>query len=242
MLKVRNLSKQFFVDKEEILALKDVNFEIRGGEFFTVIGPSGCGKSTLLQLISGLEKPSSGDISWDEKPNIGFVFQNFALFPYLNVFENVEFGLKMKGLVASERKKIVKELLAEVELSDFSEKHPQELSGGMRQRVGIARALAINPNIILLDEPFSSLDEFTADNLRNLLLKIWDKRKITVVLITHLISEAIILSDVIAVMSQAPGTIEKIITNSLKRPRNVRSSEFFALEDSLKNLIRPIRE
>lgn len=239
MLTVKNLSKEFVLEKERIIALTDVNFEVNNGEFFTVIGPSGCGKSTLLKIIAGLEKPSMGEIHWNQTPKTAFVFQNFALFPYLTVFENIEFGLKMRGIPKNQREKIVKELLLEVALEEFKEKHPQELSGGMKQRVGIARALAIDPNIILLDEPFSSLDEFTAESLRNLMLGIWNKRKMTVILITHLISEALQLSDRIAVLSPAPGTVEKILENNLKRPRDLRSQEFFDFEDNLKRLIKP---
>lgn len=235
MLKLNQVSKKFFVDDQQVIALTDVNFEVQKGEFFTIIGPSGCGKSTLLRIIAGLTSPTSGQVSWEEKPILSFVFQNYGLFPFLSVFENIEFGLKMKG----ERSGIVEDLIKEVGLEGFADKHPKELSGGMKQRVGIARALAISPTVLLLDEPFSSLDEFTAENLRKLLVKIWQRRKITIVMVTHLISEAIELSDKIAVMTGAPGTIEKVVENPLKRPRNLRSKEFFALEDELLGIIKP---
>lgn len=238
MLEVKNLGKTFNLEKERIIALSDVNFKVDKEEFFTLIGPSGCGKSTLLRLIAGLDQPTSGKIEWEEKPKIGFVFQNFALFPHLTVYENIEFGLKMEKVAKSKIKEIVGKLIGEVELSGFENKHPHELSGGMKQRVGIARSLAIEPNVLLMDEPFSSLDEFTAETLRSLLLQIWTKRKITIILITHLIREALQLSDRIAVLTSAPGSVHRIIENNLKRPRDMRSEDFFKLEDDLKFLIK----
>lgn len=238
MLKVTDISKSFELEDEKVVALKNISFEVENGQFFTIIGPSGCGKSTILRIISGLQKPSSGSLNWDEKPKIGFVFQSFALFPYLTVSENVEFGLKMQGVSQKERQIKVKELIGEVGLSGFESKHPKELSGGMKQRVGIARALAIEPNVLLLDEPFSSLDEFTAESLRKLLSDLWQSRKITVVMVTHLISEALELSDKILVMSKAPGEVEEVLENTLPRPRNLRSEDFFKLEDKLKKLIK----
>lgn len=233
MLKVQNLNKIYNVDDQNITALRDVDFEVADSQFFTVIGPSGCGKSTLLRILAGLTPPTSGQISWTEPPSLGFIFQNYALFPFLSVFENIEFGLKMKNVPAPQRKKTVTELIDEVGLYGFADKHPKELSGGMKQRVGIARALAIDPNVLLLDEPFSSLDEFTAETLRKLLLEIWHRRKITVILITHLIREAIELSDRIAVMTTSPGHIDEIIEDNLSRPRDLRSSGSYKLEDRL---------
>lgn len=239
MLKVNNISKTFKVEGQNIHALKDVCFEVDGGEFLTIIGPSGCGKSTLARIIAGLEEPTNGEIIWENDPKIGFVFQNYALLPYLNVYENVAFGLKMLGKNKYEIEKTVPQLINEVGLLGFESKHPKELSGGMKQRVGIARSLAIGPNILILDEPFSSLDEFTAQNLRNLLLKIWEPRKITVLLVTHLIKEAVELSDKIIVMTKSPGEVEKVFENKIERPRNLRSTEFFALEDTLATIIKP---
>jgi NitT/TauT family transport system ATP-binding protein len=238
MLKLQNITKIFTLDKQKIIALNNVNFEVSQGEFFALIGPSGCGKSTLLRILAGLEPQTSGQLQWTEVPKIGFVFQNYALFPFLTVFENIEFGLKMRGESKDKRHQVVRELVKEVELSGFEDKHPKELSGGMKQRVGIARSLATGPNVLLLDEPFSSLDEFTAQILRGLLLDIWQRRKITIVLVTHLVTEAIELAGRIAVMTKAPGTIEKIIENNLTRPRDLRSSEFFTMEDKLVSLIK----
>ncbi len=238
MIKVEHLSKTFKIEKQSVEALRDLSFEITKGEFATIIGPSGCGKSTLLRILAGLEKKTSGEIIVDKNQTVGFVFQHFALFPYLNILENIEFGLTMNGTNKKKRREIAKELASEMGLSGFEDKHPKELSGGMKQRVGIARALAIEPSILLLDEPFSSLDEFTAQNLRKLLLDIWKKRGITIVLVTHLVQEAIELSDKIIVMTQAPGQIETIVDNKLKRPRNLRSKESYALEDKLNSLIK----
>lgn len=238
MLTVKNLTKTFTLETETITAFNDLNFSVKKGEFFTVIGPSGCGKSTLLRLLAGLDTPTLGSIEWDEKPNIGFVFQNFALLPYLTVAQNIEFGLKMTGVDKTKREEVVKKLVEEMGLTEFKDKHPHELSGGMKQRVGIARSLAIEPNTLFLDEPFSSLDEFTAETLRKLLLDIWKDRKMTVILITHLIRESLELSDRIAVMSRAPGTILEVMKNTLPRPRNLRSKDFFALEDKLTEIIK----
>lgn len=238
MLTLSNISKSFETDEEKIIALKDISFEVSDGEFFTIIGPSGSGKSTLLRIIAGLQVPSSGQMHWAKPPKLGFVFQNFALFPFLSVFENIEFGLKMRSIQKSQSKQIVNELIKEVGLTGFESKHPKELSGGMKQRVGLARALAIEPNVLLLDEPFSSLDEFTAEVLRDLTLKLWQTRKITVIMVTHLIREALELSDRIAVLTPQPGTVEQIINNNLDHPRNLRSEDFFKLEDKLKRLIK----
>lgn len=238
MLKVLNISKTFESEDQKLFALEKVSFEVVKGEFFTLIGPSGCGKSTLLRIIAGLTAKTSGQLEWEETPKLSFVFQNFALLPYLSVFENIEFGLKMAGMGKNERNKKVMELINEIGLAGFEDKHPKELSGGMKQRIGIARALAVEPNMLLLDEPFSSLDEFTAESLRSLLLKLWQKRKMTVIMVTHLIKEALELSDKIVIFTPQPGTVKEVVVDRLQKPRNLRSEEFFKMEDKLKSLIR----
>ncbi len=236
MLQIKSISHTFQLDDRQIPALKDVSFSVSNGEFFTLLGPSGCGKSTLLRIIAGLIPPTSGQIKWDTPPRMGFVFQNFALFPYLTVRENIAFGLKMSEATKNISQQIVEELVKEVGLTGFADKHPKELSGGMKQRVGMARALAIDPNVLLLDEPFSALDEFTAAALRELLVDLWSKKKVTVIMVTHLIAEAVELADQIAVLSSAPGTLIQILPNSLPRPRNLRAKEFFHMEDQVRGL------
>lgn len=238
ILKVENLAKSFEIGKKSLTVFEDFNLEIEMGEYICMIGPSGCGKSTILRVISGLLEMSKGKVLLEKEVKIGFVFQDYALFPYLTVLENIEFGLKMTGETKEKRQKVARELILEVGLNGFEEKHPKELSGGMRQRVGIARALAIEPAILLMDEPFSSLDEFTAEDLRKLIIKIWNKRKITVLMVTHLVSEAIELSDRIVVLAGKPGKIRQIVENKLARPRDLRQQTFFEMEDKLKALMK----
>ena len=233
MITLEGVNKKFEVENQIFTALEDIHFHVKNGEFASIIGPSGCGKSTLLRIIAGLQSATAGQIKWEVTPRIGFVFQNYALFPYLTVYQNIEFGMKMNGTDIAKREQIVHELMAEIGLTEFADKHPHELSGGMRQRVGIARSLAIDPNVLLLDEPFSSLDEFTAETLRKMLLDIWQKRKITVIMVTHLVRESLELSDKIIVMSSSPGRVKLVEENRLPRPRNTRSQEFFTLEDKL---------
>ncbi len=226
----------------EVFALRDITFSIQSGEFFVIIGPSGSGKSTLLRIMSGFERSFEGEclIAGDVKEReMSFVFQQFALFPWLTVSENIAFGLVAGGMPEVTQKKIVAKELRQFGLQKFAHSYPRELSGGMRQRVGIARALAVNPKIIFMDEPFSELDSFTAETLRQELLSVWRERKITIVMVTHLIEEAIELADRIAVLTPRPGTIEAIIRNPLARPRVRRSDAFYKLEDKLYRLLKP---
>ena len=240
LLTVENISKIIQTDNEFLQVLERVSFELEEGSFTTIIGPSGCGKSTLLRIIAGLIPANSGRLIWEreKKPTVSFVFQSFGLFPFLTVGENIEFGLKMAGVSQHKRASIVKDLIKEVELTGSENKHPNELSGGMKQRVGIARALTMNPDLLLMDEPFSALDEFTAETLRKLLLKIWGERKITILMVTHLISEAIELSDHIITLTPRPGTVEETMKNNLPRPRNKRSQDFFKMEDKLQSILK----
>ncbi len=212
--------------------LHEISFEVPYGEFVSIVGPSGCGKSTLLRIIAGLQKPKHGKVH-NEAKKMAMVFQNFAIFPWLSVEENVEFGLRMADIPEKERRSKVRELVHEVGLSGFEGKRPRELSGGMRQRVGIARALAVSPDLLLMDEPFSSLDEFTSERLRDELARLWQKYKMTVVMVTHLVEEAIELSDRIIVLSSRPGSLRKIETVHLPHPRQKRSEEYFTLFDTI---------
>ncbi len=240
-IKLKNISKYFDDPGEKnVLALKNIDLEISPGEFFVIVGPSGSGKSTLLRIMSGLEKGYSGEVVvHQEHSQISFVFQQFALLPWLTVFENVEIGLMAQGITKEERHKKVMKELSEFGLSSSANSYPKELSGGMRQRVGVARAMVIEPKIIFMDEPFSELDSFTAEELRNDLLKIWQERQMTIVMVTHVVEDAIELADRIAVFTPQPGKVEKVIENGLARPRNKRSQDFYNLEDQLYKLIKP---
>ncbi len=228
-------------EKSPTLALTNVNLRIRKGEFFVILGPSGCGKSTLLRIMSGLDIPTRGTVTLgrDILPeHLSFVFQHFALLPWLTVRKNIELGLISRGVPADERLKIVDAELARFGLTHHAQAFPRDLSGGLRQRVGLARAFAVDPTVLFLDEPFSELDSFIAEELRQELLSLWRERGTTIVLVTHLITEAVQLGDRIAVMTGQPGTVEAIVTVNLSRPRNLRSAENFALQDKLLDLVR----
>ena len=230
---------QTFVDAsgKHVVALKNVSLKVEPGAFLSIVGPSGCGKSTLLRIIAGLAVPTSGKVERGVK-TLAMVFQNFALFPWLTVEENVEFGLKMRGMPAHERKKIARDKLLEVGLTEHAARFPRELSGGQRQRVGIARALAVSPDALLLDEPFSSLDPFTAETLKKDLLQIWQKYKMTVVMVTHTVEDAIELATDIVVMSARPGTILEDIHVHTPYPRDMRSDHTYSLADKIRGKIR----
>lgn len=243
VLILHNISKTFKEKAEKpLLVLKDISIEIRNEEFFTFIGPSGSGKSTLLRIMSGLEKSFEGKITLAPaitRSDFSFVFQQFALLPWLTVRENIEIGLIARNIPEKKRNELVSKELKIFGLEKFALAYPRELSGGMKQRVGLARAFATNPKIIFMDEPFSELDSFTAEELRHELLKMWQERKITIVMVSHNIEEVLELSDRIAVLTPTPGRIEKIVENSLPRPRNKRSQEFYRLYDELYKIIKP---
>lgn len=238
---LKSITKIFSEEEKELTVLKDINLEINQGEFFIFLGPSGSGKSTLLRIMSGLEKSFKGKVELGgdiSKSDFSFVFQQFALLPWMSVFENVEIGLLSRASSKTERYEKVMAELQKLGLEKFAKSFPKELSGGMRQRVGIARAFVTNPKIIFMDEPFSALDSFTAKELRQEILTIWQKTKSTMIMVTHLISEAIELADRIAVLTPRPGQIEEVVENLIARPRQLRSKDFYALEDKLYKLVK----
>jgi NitT/TauT family transport system ATP-binding protein len=243
LISLHKITKTFSDDAgSKLVAVKDVSLEIVSGEFFVFLGPSGSGKSTLLRIMSGLDRDYEGNLeltSSVSRQDFSFVFQHFALLPWLTVSENIGLGLHTRNRDERTQARIIEKELKTFGLEKFAKSHPHELSGGMRQRVGIARALAPEPKVIFMDEPFSEIDSFTADALRKDLLAIWHERHPTIVMVTHMVEEAVELADRIAVLSDRPGRIERVVTNILPRPREKRSPEFFAIEDKLRKLIAP---
>ena len=242
IISLKNINKSFKSRDHHLSVLADIDLAINNGEFFMFLGPSGSGKSTILRIMSGLEKDFKGKV--ELAPSIGwrdmsFVFQEFALLPWLTVAENIEIGLLARDINIAERHKIIKKELEIMGLEKFGHVYPRDLSGGMKQRTGNARALATNPRVIFMDEPFSELDSFTAEELRKKLLTIWQERKMTIVMVSHIVEEAVQLADRIAVLTPRPSKIEKVVTNNLSRPRQKRTPEFFNLEDELARIIKP---
>lgn len=238
ILEVKNISKTYQNKEGEILALENVNFSIKKGEFVSIIGPSGCGKSTLLSIIAGLEKKTTGEIYIEEEKveniseKIGYMLQRDCLLEWKNILSNTMFGLEIKGMKNKENKEYVENLLKKYNLYDFKDKYPSELSGGMRQRVALIRTLAVKPKILLLDEAFSALDYQTRIMVTNDIYSILRKENITALIVTHDISEAISMSDRVLVLSKRPGTIKNIheidfeIEN--RTPINCRESPKFS--------------
>ncbi|MEJ0053979.1 MAG: ABC transporter ATP-binding protein [bacterium] len=238
-LALKDVSIGFHDDLAHGDVLRNISFFLKKGSFVSISGPSGAGKSTLLRAILGLIPVREGEIARDfKKP--AMVFQNYALFPWLTALENVAYGLKMEGMGRKEREKIAREKLMEVGLPHLERHYPGALSGGQRQRVGLARALAVSPDLLLMDEPFSNLDTITAEELKADLLKLWKQYGMTILMVNHLIPDAIELSDEILIMGAHPGMVRKTIAIDLPRPRNPRSPEFFSYVDRLTEELRTL--
>ena len=239
-VRIDNVVRKFNTRKGEMIALNGVNLDIKENEFICVVGPSGCGKSTLLNIIAGLLEPSSGHVYVDDKvvegpgPERGVVFQQYALFPWLTVLKNVEFGLNLKGIKGEKAKEEAMKYLKMVDLEQFASSYPKELSGGMKQRVAIARAYAVNPGVLLMDEPFGALDAQTRTQLQSELLNTWEKEKKTCFFITHDVDEAIILAQKVIIMSARPGRIKEIVDINIPYPRTQETKmtdEFLQLKN-----------
>ncbi|CAN7721388.1 MULTISPECIES: ABC transporter ATP-binding protein [Duganella] len=240
---ISQVSKVFQTAERELVALKDIDLDIPQGQFVCLLGPSGCGKSTLLNAVAGFALPSSGSITADGQlvtgpgPERGMVFQEYALFPWMTVADNVAFGLEIKGMPKAQISAVVDKLLAMLSLTDFRNRYPKDLSGGMRQRVAIARVLALDSPIMLMDEPFGALDALTRRNLQDELLRIWAELKKTIIFVTHSIEEAIYLADRIVVMTYRPGTVKRDLMVDLPRLRDPAAAEFNALKRELGQLV-----
>jgi NitT/TauT family transport system ATP-binding protein len=236
----------------EVVVLEDISMTVRSGEFVSILGPSGAGKSTLLRILAGLSPPSKGDVLYwgapldSTRPRLGMVFQNFALFPWLSVKENVKLGLRSAGIPRVEAEEKAISVLDTVGLDGFEDAYPRELSGGMRQRVGIARALVVEPDLLLMDEPFSALDILTADNLRHEIAELWTRKKMpikSIILVTHNIEEAVFLSDRAVILGHNPGRIRADFALDLPDRRDANSREFRWVVDRIYTILtRPTED
>ena len=243
MLTISGVSRFFESETGTVEALRDINLDVFDKEFMCFIGPSGCGKTTLLRIIAGLDQPTSGEVLLDGKvikspdPERGMVFQEYSLFPWRTIIDNVAFGLEIKGVPKKERYEIARKYLKMVGLEAFEQSYSYELSGGMRQRVAIVRALANDPKVLLMDEPFGSVDAQTRNLLQGELLRIWGEERKTVLFITHSIDEAVYLADRVVVLSARPGQIREIIEIDLERPRQRTSVDVNVIRERLLGLL-----
>jgi NitT/TauT family transport system ATP-binding protein len=246
---VQNLRKSFQSQRSEesIQVFEDISFEVHPSEFISIVGPSGCGKTTFLRILDGLIPHDDGDILLDGKsvikpgPDKGFVFQESSLLPWRTVMDNVILGLELQGVANKDARKKAERYIALVGLAGFEHHYPHELSGGMQQRVNLARALIVDPQVLLMDEPFASLDAQTREIMQAELLKMWNQTKKTVIFVTHQIEEAIFLSDRVVVFSARPARIREIVKVDISRPRSLsvkRSKEFLELADQVWNIIQ----
>lgn len=242
-VRIENVSKQYSSQGGAVSALENVSFEVIPGEFLCVVGPSGSGKTTLFRIIGGLEDPTNGAVYLDGEqvtgpnPSMGIVFQEYHLFPWRTVRENVAFGLEQREVPKGERNVRVRELLDLVGLEGFADAYPKELSGGMKQRVGIARALAVDPDLLLMDEPFGAVDAQTRAGLQDELLELWEHTGKTILFVTHDVEEAVKLADRIVVMDTEPGTVQDIVTVNMSRPRSRYDDGFGEYYEQVLDLI-----
>lgn len=242
-VKIEGVHKHYGIGKGHVTALRDVWLEIQEHEFVCLLGPSGCGKTTLLNLLAGFEHPTSGALHAFGRPISGpgpdrtMVFQEYALFPWLSVSDNIQYGLKRRGVPRKERQEVAAHYIGLIDLKGFEDKYPGQLSGGMRQRVALARALAVNPAVLLMDEPFAALDSFTRERMQDELVRIWQNERKAVVFVTHSIDEAIKLADRIVVMSPRPGRISEVITIGTDRPRDPDSAESIKVAHRIRDIL-----
>jgi len=240
---VEDVSRRYDGKQGPVQALEGVDFDVAPEEFVCVVGPSGCGKTTLFRIIGGLEAPTEGTVRLDGRPvtgpsqDVGIVFQEYHLFPWRTVRGNVEFGLEQQDASADERRRRSQELIDLVGLEGSEDAYPSQLSGGMKQRVGIARALAVDPDLLLMDEPFGSVDAQTRDMLHDELLEIWNQTRKTVLFVTHDVEEAVKLADRIVVMGGSPGDVREIVPVDLPRPREIDDPAFVEVKKRVRELI-----
>ena len=244
-LETKGIVKYFAHESHKLMALGGIDLQVEDGDFVCLVGPSGCGKSTFLRIVAGLETPDEGQILFDGKPvtTTGperiMVFQEGALFPWLRVQDNVEFGLKMAGIPKEERAQISKRYLDMMQLTKFANSFTYQLSTGMRQRVAIARALVMDPDVLLMDEPFAALDAQTRDLLLVEMQLIWEKTKKTILFVTHNVSEAAVLGTKVAIFSNRPSTIKKLVPVDFKRPRTPEDENLLGLQQEILSELRP---
>ena len=234
-MEINGISKTFFSDKGYFTAIKDVSFDVNDGEFLVILGPGRCGKTVLLNIIAGLEQQTEGKVVYNGRewkgvnPEISMVFQKLALMPFKTVMENVELGLKFRGMSKVQRREIAQHYIELVGLKGFEKSYPTQLSGGMKQRVGIARAYAADPKLLIMDEPFGQLDAQTRYQMQEEILRIWEKEKRTVIFVTNNIEEACYLGDRIILLSDCPATVKEVYPISIPSPRDMVSGEFLKL-------------